>query len=333
MKQKIQLILASFLLVSGCFLLYACDHDDWEADNNTLTDASHGSLTNHHVVATGEARNVTKNSATILCSFNYNYKGSLNIKPYIIYSDKYDTSSGSTFSLNGYDKYASRVQISNFTSSSCEVTLTNLKPSTTYYYCAYATANKSGYYEDYAGGEVKSFTTSFDSSIIEAVDLGLSVKWANINIGATHPEEVGGKFYWGGTEAVDNEYQADWHDFSLTKMKNQGYIDNNNNLCSAHDAATQIWSSRWRMPTKDEFQELIKKCSWKRTTKNGNNVFLITGPNNNVIYLPYTYSTCYWTSTCNTTSSYYLETYYSSFNPEIYYAPRSDIMFIRPVQK
>lgn len=331
MKLKLQLIFASILLVSACALFSSCHHDDWYADDNVLTDASHGSLTNHHVVATGEARDVTHNSATILFSANYNYKESLGIKPIIIYSDTYEKSYSDS-RLDENDKYASRVEINNFTSSECQVTLTDLRPSTTYYYRVYWYKNSwNSHY-----GEVKSFKTDFDSSIIDAVDLGLSVKWANMNIGATHPEDNGDRFYWGGIEACENAYQATWHNFSLSTLRDRGYIDENGNLCSSYDAATQQWGSKWRMPTKEECEELVNKCSWTYTRKNSKEVFKVTGPNGNIIYLPFIPE--HWSSTSDYgTSSYYLfasyNSYYYRLNKYTTSEDRQYLNAIRPVLK
>lgn len=303
----------------------ACDGEDWEADDNLLTDVSHGSLTNHHVVATGDVQNITPNSATILCSANYNYKESLGIKPGIIYSDSYgaipeNLRYGRTDIL--------QVEINSFTNSSCEVTLTNLKPTTKYYYRAYAQEEHNGgiHY-----GEVKSFTTSFDSSIIEAIDLGLSVKWGNINIGASQPEETGKSFYWGQTTASTSK---DWHEYTPSTLNNQGYIDGSNNLCPSHDTATDVLGGKWRMPTKDELIELKDKCTWKEVKKNGEDVFLITGPNSNVIYLPII---DYWSSTGSSSSSYCLYLYrkysYQSYSIYVDTKSRGSYLYIRPVTK
>lgn len=324
MKLNLQLIFASILLVSTCTLFSSCSHDDWYADDNVLTDASHGSLTNHHVVATGEAQNVTHNSATILFSANYNYKKSLGIIPVIIYSDRYSDSYGD-YRLDYNDKYASRVEINDFTSSECQVTLTNLKPSTTYYYRAYS---KNGF-DNY--GEVKSFKTSFDNSIIDAVDLGLSVKWATVNIGASQPEETGVSYFWGQTTTSNSK---DWHEYSQSTLKSQGYIDSNDNLCPSHDTATDAWGGSWRMPTEDEFRELKDNCEWKEVKKNGKDVFLITGPNSNVMYLPIAN---HWSSTCGGSGSYYFHPYryysYNSYSLYVETVARGAYYYVRPVRR
>lgn len=307
MKHNIQLIFTSLFLVLAGIVISACDAEDWEADDSLLTDEIHGSLTNHQVVATGIVEAMTHNSAVILLSANHNYKESLEIKPGIEISE-YSTLQSSY-----------KFEVDNFNSSACEVKLSYLKPFTIYYYRAYAEADGCYHY-----GETKSFMTDPDYTPGKAVDLGLSVKWANCNIGASQPEEKGVSFYWGKTLT---SFSTDWHAYSLSTLMNQGYIDNNNNLCPKYDTATQIWGSEWRMPTKEEFQELINKCSWKETTKNGVQVYLITGPNSNVIYLR-RYGDS-WTSSCNSKDSYVLSHYYKQLTTNY----RSYYNSIRPVQK
>lgn len=323
MKKRIQQIFTSLLFVFVGTAICACAPDSIESEDTVLTDVSHGSLTNHHVVATGDAINVTHNSATILCSANINYKGELRIEPGIIYST--DKDNVSYKHLN----YVREVKVDDFTSSEYEVTLNDLAPSRTYYYRAYASSYG---YNNYHFGEMRSFTTS-EKPITQgdAVDLGLSVKWSSLNIGADQPEENGMSYYWGYTTASTSK---DWHEFSISTLNNQGYIDDSNNLCPSHDTATDKWGSSWRMPTKEEIQELRDECTWKEVKKNGKDVFLITGPNSNVIYLPIAK---YWSSTGSSNNSYYLEPYrYYSYNPYSLYistGARGSNFYIRPVHK
>lgn len=334
MKQKIQSILTFVLIVFAGIVTGSCQ-EDWVADaDEVLTDSDHGGLLNGLVVVTGAAKNITHNSATILFSANYNYKESLGIKPSIIYGKWYSTGYDSNYKLEYYGSNRTIIEIEDFNSSECEVTLTNLQPSTTYYYRAHAEVNQ--YRHSY--GEVMSFTTSaapaepIDYSVGEAVDLGLSVKWASKNIGATQPEESGVKFYWGGTEPVQSKYSPDWHDFTLSTLKSHGYVDSDNNLCPPYDAAKQKWGGKWRMPSIEECRELVDKCSWKQITRNGRSVYLVTGPNSNVIYMPVT---SYWTATSYSgTSSYWAyESYYLSSSKSLYSTDRNEIYSIRPVSK
>lgn len=325
MKQILQVIFTAFLFVLACFWVSACEGKDefWEGGDQELTNASYGSLHNNHVVATGDVKDVTETSATILFSANYNYKVPFGIKPGIIYStSKNDLKCGAP--------NTTQIEVKDFISSSLEVNLENLEHGTTYYYCAYAVADGKEHYSD-----VKSFTTPFDYSKLEGVDLGLSVKWAIHNIGASQPEELGESFYWGETSASTSK---DWHDFALSTLVSHGYIDNNNNLCSSYDTATELWGDKWRMPTKDEFLELIDKCEWKIVKKNGEEVALITGPNGNFIYMPNGGYFLYWTSSCSSSKAYYFEwkTYYSIFynsNRRIIETSRAYNYYIRPVMK
>lgn len=306
--------IAAFLLVSANMLFVACNEEDWTPEDTILTDASYGSLTNHHVVATGDVQNVTSNSATILFSANFNYKSE--IKSVGVIFSQYEFSRDELYKYSDTWYENDYMVINDFTNSKCEITLDNLKPNTKYFYCACADV-----IDNFHGsrnmqlGEVKSFTTSFNNIPGEAVDLGLSVKWANRNIGANQPEDAGAGFYWGGTEPCHKSYHADWHDFSLTTLKNQGYIDDDDNLCPAYDAATQIWGNEWRMPTWDELDELWKDCSRRRTTMNGEKVFLVTGPNGNYIYMPAEEN--YWSSTYYSISDAFcldFDEYYSYYH-------------------
>ena len=84
------------------------------------------------------------------------------------------------------------------------------------------------------------------------VDLGLSVKWATTNVGASKPEGYGNLY----------DMQDD-----LQNLKT-------------------IWGTAWRMPKQIELEELIDKCTWKWTTQNGVEGCKVTGPNGNSVFLP-----------------------------------------------
>lgn len=129
----------------------------------------------------------------------------------------------------------------------------------------------------------------------ECVDLGLSVKWATCNVGATKPEEYGDYFAWGET-ASKSSY--DWTTYlyckgsSMTKYCNNssygynGFTDTKTILDPEDDAAVVNWGGNWRMPTKVEQKELLDNCIWIWTTQNGVNGYKVTGPNGNSIFLP-----------------------------------------------
>ena len=147
-------------------------------------------------------------------------------------------------------------------------------------------------------------------SPVEYVDLGLpsGLKWAKCNLGASKPSESGDYYSWGETapKAVydwatykwmqagksewkyitkytiaDGNTEAIWYDSSGAFIG-----DNKTVLDAADDAATANLGSPWRMPTFDEFKELIDKCTWTWTTQDGVNGYQVDGPNGNAIFLP-----------------------------------------------
>ena len=168
------------------------------------------------------------------------------------------------------------------------VSFENLVPSTKYKYRSYVTYGDITYY-----GEYSTFTTE-DVAILEAVDLGLSVKWANWNVGADSPEDYGDYYAWGEIK-VKSAYSWStykWCDGSFyTQTKyctNSGYgvVDDKKVLSLEDDVAHVKWGGSWRMPTLDEIKELCNKCSWKWTTVNSVRGYNVTGPNGNSIFLP-----------------------------------------------
>ena len=128
----------------------------------------------------------------------------------------------------------------------------------------------------------------------EYVDLGLSVKWATCNVGATTPEEYGDYFAWGEVEPKE---VYDWSTYKwcngshTTHTKyctnsDYGTVDNKTVLEAADDAAAVNWGGSWRMPTDAELTELREECTWTWTTQNGVNGYKVTGSNGNSIFLP-----------------------------------------------
>ena len=128
----------------------------------------------------------------------------------------------------------------------------------------------------------------------EWVDLGLSVKWATCNVGASSPSEYGGYYAWGETEEKTN---YSWETYkwckgtseSMTKYCTNieyGTVDNRTTLEPEDDVARVKWGGSWRMPTLVENKELVENCTWERTTRNGVNGYEVIGSNGNSIFLP-----------------------------------------------
>ena len=143
----------------------------------------------------------------------------------------------------------------------------------------------------------------------EYVDLGLpsGTLWATRNVGADNPEDSGDCFAWGETAPKDNynwkTYKwVDWecdtiteYYFEVTETWHK-YYDHNWTTNIAGDCKTELdpeddaacvnWGAMWRMPSLEQFQELVEKCNWLWTKRNKVNGYLVTGPNGNSIFLP-----------------------------------------------
>ena len=131
------------------------------------------------------------------------------------------------------------------------------------------------------------------------VDLGLpsGLLWATCNVGADNPEDYGDYFAWGETET---KYTYKWSTYhyclgsssTLTKYCSNssygynGFTDNLTTLLPEDDAATANWGNGWRMPTNEEFQELIDNTTVTWTTRNGVNGCLFTASNGNSLFMP-----------------------------------------------
>ena len=122
----------------------------------------------------------------------------------------------------------------------------------------------------------------------EYVDLGLSVKWAACNVGATTPQGYGYYFAWGETTTKSTYNWSTYSDRILTKYKNE--LGGKTVLDPEDDAAHVNWGGSWRIPTLAEWQELLDNCTWTWTTQNGINGYMVTsnkaGYTDKFIFLP-----------------------------------------------
>ena len=184
------------------------------------------------------------------------------------------------------------------------------------------------------------------------VNLGLSVQWATMNVGATTPENYGYYFAWGET-STKSSYSWSTYKYckgtetTMTKYcqsSSYGTVDNKTTLEAEDDAAHVNWGGTWRMPTDAECTELREQCTWKWTTQNGIKGYLVTSKKNgNSIFLPaagYRTGTClyygsdgrYWSSSLR--GNYSLSAYGVSFNSDDvnrYYSNRYIGLYVRPV--
>lgn len=118
----------------------------------------------------------------------------------------------------------------------------------------------------------------------EFVDLGLSVKWATCNVGAENPEEYGDYFAWGEIQ-VKESYSWETYVYGLELTK-YNKTDNIKVLESVDDVAAVNWGKTWRIPTKEEQEELINECYWVWGKRNDVYGYTVTSKNGNSIFLP-----------------------------------------------
>ena len=181
------------------------------------------------------------------------------------------------------------------------------------------------------------------------VDLGLSVKWATQNVGASSPSDYGGYYAWGET---DTKSRYDWDNcFDCLDDTGRSWgtykIDGKTSISptSGHDTAHENWGGSWRMPTEAECEELCTKCMWTWTSQGGHNGYLVTSKTNGKsIFLPAagwrngadTYLVgemgFYWSSTLSSSySSRAHGLYFGSGGHDADGINRSDGLSVRPV--
>ncbi len=293
-------------------------------------------------VETKEAEDIEDHKASVHGTLTIESEEHLDSEVFFLYSSTANT-------IEGLKSAGIRVSATLDNSHNFSAALNNLEKQTTYYYLA--CSNVIG---KEILGEVKSFTTLLRIVPAGAVELGLSVMWGECNLGATSEEEYGNYYAWG--ETIPGSYFSyaaykwcgDTYN-SLIKYNynpDYGVVDNKTTLDASDDAASVSLKNKWRMPTRAELKELIDKCTWSWTSRNGVNGYEVTsGINGNKIFLPangmgnndaieaqnrYGY---YWTSTLsnlNPGSAYsllfYSETHYCNDS-----ASRYAGMAIRPV--
>lgn len=187
--------------------------------------------------------------------------------------------------------------------------------------------------------------------------------WATTNIGAENPEDYGYYFWWGDT--VGYKFENDkWvasdgsssnfsfsssntptYNKDVSTLQSEGWIMADGVLAPEHDAAHEHWGGDWRMPTKQEFDDLNNKCDWTWATLNGVNGYVICGRGeyaSNSIFLPCaglgngtSLNTAgsrgfYWSSVPS--SDYAWDLYFNSGDHGTYYSDRFYGRSVRPLQ-
>lgn len=182
--------------------------------------------------------------------------------------------------------------------------LSNLTPFTRYYYAPYVivrgkmVSQKNGMY----------FCTP-RYPVPEIVDMGLSVKWASFNVGASAPKEIGNYIGWGDATGALTSTRSD----DYARGNESSYIGGNKD----YDVAQATWGLKWRMPKKSEFEELFDENNCTVVQNTADNYFAITSKKTgNTIILPaggaittyspsevsYSNYAFYWTAEANSSS-------------------------------
>lgn len=216
---------------------------------------------------------------------------------------------------------------------------------------------RNGDKEMYPVMDIDSVFISGKEPAHQYVDLGLSVKWASCNMGASAPEEYGDFYSWGETWPKDEyswfTYSHGNGDESYRKLikyntnKLRGDVDNMTLLDLNDDAAFVKWGAPWHIPTMENIAELRTKCTWTWTTVNGVNGYRVTskvkGYTDRSIFLPAAgimqeqmlwdegYRGCYWANSITNDSFNAYMLMFEERRPYESAATRSYGCNIRPV--
>ena len=152
---------------------------------------------------------------------------------------------------------------------------------------------KLSYLNGFNGGQLYTITSVSKLQLVtEAVDMGLpsGLKWTTCNLSSISPDGYGSYYAWGET-APKTDYS--WSTYFDTTDEGSTFTkyapDKKTVLDPKDDAAYAALGGKFRMPTDAEWTELSEKCTWAwKTTADGyaTNGYLVTGPNNNTIFLP-----------------------------------------------
>lgn len=238
------------------------------------------------VVSTGITTSITSYSVKVLSTLDDLGKTFNYVTQYgLVYSEGNPNPTISDYKINHGSTNETKHYISE---------LTNLKPNTCYYIRAYAENPKGVAYGTTISATTKTADGKDPWQPTEpdedgAVDLGLSVKWAAYNVGATSPEEYGDYYAWGEVEPkVDYTFDS-YQIKEESKYGGYNYVlpDGLSDISGTkYDAATANWGNGWRMPTKLELMELCEQTTAVWVDYNDVKGYRFIGPNGNSIFLP-----------------------------------------------
>ena len=135
------------------------------------------------------------------------------------------------------------------------------------------------------------------------IDLGLpsGLLWAKSNMGTTNPTELGDYYAWGETSTKKEYHGENYKHYNLDKEKILKYNEKDwkTVLELEDDAANANLGVGYRIPTQEDWQELLDNCKWEAVTITAPEImdpsqtkfiarWVVTGPNGNSIILPQT---------------------------------------------
>ena len=136
------------------------------------------------------------------------------------------------------------------------------------------------------------------------VDLGLTsgLLWAKCNLGTTDPTKLGDYYAWGETSTKKKYYSDNYKHFKIDggiKVLKYNEKDGKTVLDLNDDAARANIGAGYRIPTKEDWEELLEDCKWEAVTTTLSEIidpsqtkviarWKVTGPSGNSIVLPMT---------------------------------------------
>lgn len=122
----------------------------------------------------------------------------------------------------------------------------------------------------------------------EWVDMGLPSgnKWATMNIGATDTLDAGLHFSFGATISKEELVENGEYGMSFASAMSGDVLDNI--AGTDNDVAHVRWGGKWRMPTKEDYEELFMHCSYYYKVINEKGGYLVKAKNGNRLFLPNT---------------------------------------------
>ncbi len=153
-------------------------------------------------------------------------------------------------------------------------------PGRTYYYTTTLTRN---------GRDYSSELMLFDTPTLPEgpVDMGTSVKWASTNLMARSPFNYGGIYVWGDITYRSSFYWKSYKWGMPDALTKYSQADGKTVLDLEDDAAYAALGGKWRMPSEEEFQELLQNCDLQYFHFSGANGWLFTSKiTGNAIFFP-----------------------------------------------